>query len=332
MSVILVTGATGFIGSALCQSLCDLGHDVIAFHRYNSDIGLIEKLPLHRVIGDLTDDNSIENAFSYRPEIVFHLAAQHVSGRSSARLMEVNVGGTRRILQASFNAGIKRVVLMSSALTLGTAEPTFGQLQSTSAMTETHQWNSALDNWPFALSKRFVEQEAQWAAAFGMDIVICNPMMVCGAGDHYRKTTSMIARYRRKPPAFLVEGGINLIDIQDVVQGLIGAMNYGETGKRYLLSGTNLSYDALFQVLSDLTGEKKPTMQLPTGLSNRLFDYKIRHPDLFLAGSFGNDMLQLAGKHFYFDGTDSRLALHLPPTRNIKDSIVETLDWFEKNI
>ena len=97
MSVILVTGATGFIGSALCQSLCDLGHDVIAFHRYNSDIGLIEKLPLHRVIGDLTDDNSIENAFSYRPEIVFHLAAQHVSGRSSARLMDVNVGGTRRI-------------------------------------------------------------------------------------------------------------------------------------------------------------------------------------------------------------------------------------------
>ncbi len=332
MTTVLVTGATGFVGSALCRKLCDLDYDVIAFHRYSSTIDQIEKLPLRRMIGDLLEDGALENVFSQKPDIVIHLAAQHVSGRNASRLLDVNVGGTRRILQASFNSSVKRVIFMSSALTMGTAEPAADFKSEPMPVTESHQWNNQLASWPFARSKHLAEQEIQWASAYGLDVVTLNPMTITGAGDHYRKLTSLIARYQRTPPAYSIAGGINLIDVQDVVQGIVNAIQYGEKGKRYLLGGTNLSYSELFRILSEMTGAELPGMQLPSGLSNRLFDFKIKNLDFFSTGSDGTDLLQLAGKYLYFDGRNSRLALRLSPPRDIRQSIKETLEWFEQNL
>ncbi|HOP00955.1 MAG TPA: NAD-dependent epimerase/dehydratase family protein [Flexilinea sp.] len=331
MTTILVTGATGFIGSALCRELCERGYQVIGFHRLSSSLKMIEGLPIQRVIGDLTDESSIENAFSYHPEIVFHLGAQQFSGRNLTRLMDVNVGGTRRIFQASFNAHVKRIILMSSAVTMGTAELSPDRHRSPKPVVETHGWDRTLESWPFAWSKLLAEYETQWAIAYGMDIVICNPMFVIGPGDYYRRNTGLIARFHDKPPKFFIEGGINLIHVNEVVQGLIQAMNYGEKGRRYLLSGTDRSFQQFFGDLAKLSGTPAPRMQLPTGFSNRLYLYRNRHPDLFPVEKTDINLLRMAGKYFYYDGKNSRLALHLPPPQPIEPALQETLNWFREN-
>ena len=120
---ILVTGATGFIGSALCNALCGDGHAVAAFHRPTSYTGNISDLSLVRLTGDLTDADSVEQAVSaFHPEVIFHLGAQMTAAPTVNRIMQVNVMGTRAVLLAALKNKVSRVVLMSSACTMGMPE------------------------------------------------------------------------------------------------------------------------------------------------------------------------------------------------------------------
>jgi nucleoside-diphosphate-sugar epimerase len=143
------------------------------------------------------------------PEIVFHLGAQQFSGRNLTRLMDVNVGGTRRIFQASFNAHVKRIILMSSAVTMGTAELSPDRHRSPKPVGETHGWDRTLESWPFAWSKLLAEYETQWAIAYGMDIVIGNPC--CDRRGLTIEEIRLMARFHDNPPNFLSKAASYLI-------------------------------------------------------------------------------------------------------------------------
>lgn len=321
--MILVTGATGFIGAALCRALVERGDSVIAFHRYNSSIKCIADLPIKRVIGDLTDDASIHNALQQYPDAVIHLGARHVATRSPDPLLAVNVAGTRTLLEESFRAGVRRVVLMSTAATLGcTTERTLeGRIIP---LPETHA--AVLDprEEPYTASKKLAEVEAQWALAYGLDVVTTHAGTVIGPGDHYRKRLNFITRYIKNTPKVRFDGGLNFVDVRDVVTGLIHAVNYGERGGRYLLTGTNIDFDTLFQKLSDLTGVAGPTLKVDPARINDLFRFKQNARNLFPVGGSDTDLTRLAGKYYYYDNSASRLALKLAPPRPLDSTLRDT--------
>lgn len=321
--IILVTGATGFIGSALCRALVERGDSVIAFHRYTSSLTGIADLPIKRVIGDLTDDASIHNALQQYPDAVIHLGARQVAARSVDPLLAVNVAGTRTLLEESFRAGVRRVVLMSTAATLGytTARTLEGDVIP---LTETHASTLNPEEEPFTASKKLAEVEAQWALAYGLDVVTTHAGTVIGAGDHYRKRLNLITQYIENTPKVRFDGGLNLVDVRDVVMGLIHAVNYGERGERYLLTGTNVDFDTLFQKLSDLTGVAGPTLKVDPSRVNDLFRFKQNARNLFPVGGSDVDLSRLAGKYYYYDNRVSRLALKLAPPRPLDSTLRDT--------
>ncbi len=324
---VLVTGATGFIGSALCRTLCEEGYDVIAFHRPSSILSGIENLPLQRRMGDLSDPDSIAQAFTEKPELVFHLGAQMAAGRNKNRMLDVNVAGTRRVFQAAIRHNVRRVILTSTAFTLGVPESVPG-VDLPLLMTEEHVWNFSPDRWPYAWSKYLAEREVQLASTQGLDAVILNPSLVIGPGDLYRRTNSFLLRMRTPKP-FLVQGGVNLVHVQDVVRGMIRAAEYGGSGERYLLSGTNISIPDLYALVGKIAGFSVPKLVLSHKLSKGIFDFLNSRRNPAHIGSMESNLFQFAGHYFYYDSKKTRLSLRLPPFRDLQTSLEESWNWFQ---
>ena len=328
---ILVTGATGFIGSALCAALCHGGHQVAAFHRPTSYTDNITDLSLVRYTGDLTDADSVEEAVrSFRPEVIFHLGAQMTAAPTVSRIMQVNVLGTRAVLLAALKNGTSRVVLMSSACTLGTPELFRRSSQPPVIISETRVPTASAPPGPFAKSKYLAEMEAQSALTGGLDVVIANPFMVIGPGDWYRRKSSILMQLKRQPPLVMVRGGINVIPIDDAVKGLIHACRYGKSGERYLLCGENLTFRRFCTICAEAGGFESP---------------KLLYEDDRLAGLLARsgvgrnlkiecleeNLLHYTNRFFFYDPGKSRIELHLPPSGDVKETIKETYRWFEEN-
>lgn len=325
--LVMVTGATGFIGAALCRALIANGDDVIAFHRFNSKLDGIADLPIKRAIGDMTEPDTFHNALRYVPDAVVHLAARHISGASIQPLIDVNVTGARNLFQAAFRTGVRRVIVLSSAMTVGytTCADERGRVIPIS---ETHTAPIRVEAEPVIYSKRLLEDEMQWALAYGLDVVSLSPFQVVGPGDRYRRRLNFISRYAENPPPIWYDGGINLIDIDDVTDGIIAALDHGEKGQRYLLTGHNVSFRDLFKELAALTGVPAPTLKAPSDWMNRYFDLKVRAGNFFPSGGLDTDPHRLAGKYYYFDNSASRLALKLASPRPLRPSLRSAYDWF----
>lgn len=328
---ILVTGATGFVGSALCRSLCQHGHDVVIFRRPTSSLEMLRDLPLRMINGDLSDENSVEAAVSQRPEAIFHLGAQLIAARSPQRMFDINVNGTRRVLLSAQKYGVSRVVLMSSAYTMGIPERPSKRNGTPVPINETHCWNASAEKWPYAWSKYLAEKEGQLASANGIDVVTVNPCLISGPGDHYRRSSSYFLQLKKKTPTYVIKGGINVIPIQDVVTGLEHACEYGERGERYLLCGHNLSFRKLIDLCADAAGFPKPALTVSNRLITRVMDLNALGIDFISADSVENNLLRFAGRFFYYDPAKSRLRLHLKPAGDIAASLRQTYNWFEEN-
>lgn len=329
---VLVTGATGFIGSALCEALCLEGHQVAAFHRPTSYIGRIAGLPLMRLVGDLTDADSVEQAVeSFHPEVIYHLGAQMSAAPTVSRIMQVNVLGTRAVLLSALKNGVNRVVLMSSACTLGMPEPFRKSGQDPVILTEARVQSPETPLWPFAESKYFAEMEAQSAATGGLDIVTVNPFMVIGPGDWYRRKSSFLMQVKQKPPRVVPKGGINVLPIQDAVRGLINGCRYGKSGERYLLCGKNMTYQEFIALCGEKGGFEGPHLLLD---NDRLSQMLVRMGvgRALRIECLEDSIFRYINRYFFYDPEKSRIGLHLPPAEDIADTIEKTYRWFEENV
>ena len=328
---ILVTGATGFIGAALCDALCREGHQIAAFHRPTSYIGKISSLSLVRLIGDLTDADSVDQAVeSFRPQVVFHLGAQMYAAPTINRIMQVNVLGTRAVLLAALRYGVERVVLMSSATTLGMPEISPVGNQEPALLNEARVQNVNSELWPFARSKYLAEMEAQSAATGGLDTVTVNPFMVIGPGNWYRRKSSFTIQLKENTPRMMIRGGINVISVNDVVRGLLNACRYGNTGERYLLCGENVTLQRYCELCGKAAGFEPPKLLLEDENLARLlvkFGFGQTPKMECLEGSIYN----YTNRFFYYNPKKSRVSLHLPPAEDLETTIQNTYRWYEEN-
>lgn len=322
----LVTGATGFIGSALCRALLEAGYEVRAFHRPNSNLLLIKDLPLEHAIGDLSQPASLLRAMQ-GVQVVFHTAALMGGGKGdTGRHYTVTVEGTRALLQAGLECGVERVVHTSSVAALGVPPQIPGGQKAAYIMNETHTWNYPPERWPYGYAKYLAELEVQKAVARGLDAVILNPTLVIGPGDLYRQTRSVVVQVAQRRLPVIVEGGLNIVSLEDTVAGHLAALQRGRRGERYILAGQNLTIANLVERIAALAGVTPPRTLLPARLVRRWASF-YRVLENYLPLPVSSSELYLAGQYFYYDAQKAKVELEWACCVEIDRAIREALDW-----
>jgi dihydroflavonol-4-reductase len=239
---VLITGATGFLGSHLCQRMVDEGHHVRILSRRPTGPPTLDRLPVEWVVGDVTDPEAVRRAVEGREWVVHAAASLDYWGAEPGwemAVQRVNVEGTRHVAEAARLAGVQRLVHVSSVVAIGI--PT-DQRQPAD---EEFGFNLEPSGLPYPLSKRQAEKEISNQVMRGLDAVIVNPAFIFGPnGANYRGAEVIRKVHRgRIFPYFL--GGICVVHVQDVVEGILAALEQGETGERYILGGENVTFRAI---------------------------------------------------------------------------------------
>jgi dihydroflavonol-4-reductase len=256
MGKTLVTGGTGFIGSHLVRQLAARGDDLRLLLREGSDASHLEDLDWERATGDVTKRKSIRKALK-GVERVFHVAGTTSMRRQDrGRVFEVNVEGTRKVMEESLRAGVVRVVHTSSAGAVGPAAP--GKTTD-----ESQPFTAGHLGIAYVNSKHDAEAAAMRVAAKGLPVVIVNPSFVLGPDDPTGTSNRLVRRLiLRRIPAF-VDGGLSIVDVRDVARGHLLADEAGHEGERYLLSGRNFTLQRLFADLARIAEVPPPPLKLP---------------------------------------------------------------------
>jgi dihydroflavonol-4-reductase len=259
----LVTGGNGFIGSAVTRLLAERGDELRLTSRNRSRFDHLSDVDCELVACDTRDRRAVRRAMK-GVDRVFHVAGLVSLRDSDAELLfDVNVGGTRVVMEEALRAGAERVVLTSSVAAIGPAP--WG-----STADERQLFTAGHLGIPYVNSKHEGEAEAMRLAAQGLPLVVVNPTYVFGAGDVYGRATGIVRQFMLgRIPAY-VGGALNVVDVGDVARGHLLADERGEVGERYILGNRNYTLDRLFADLARLSGSEAPALKLSAGVAVRL--------------------------------------------------------------
>ena len=319
---IAVSGASGHVGGNLCRELLRRGHHVKALiHKNNRSL---HGLDLETVPGDVGDKESLKRLCE-GAEVVFHLAALISIAGERKRLESTNVNGTRNLLEAVKDSGVRRLVHFSSI--------------------------HALDNFPldqpmdenrplvsralmmYESTKADGDRMVQEAMKKGLDAVIINPTAIIGPHDYQPSLVGqvIIRLYNGSLPA-LVPGGYDWVDVRDVVDGAIAAMEKGKKGDRFILSGEWLSVSGFAGMLEEVTGKRMVRMKLPVWLAKagvpfiKLYSLAAATHPLYTFQSL--DVLTYGNRMINPYKAKSELGYAPRPLRH---TLADTVEWFKEN-
>lgn len=253
----LVTGATGFVGSAVARALSRAGWQVRALVRPGSDRRNLRGLAIETALGDLTDRSSLEAALE-GCEALFHLAAEYRLWTPEPGLLyRANVEGTRNILDAARRSRVTRIVYTSSVATVGLPPDGSPGREDTPVRLEDMIGH-------YKRSKFLAEQLVREQARSGIPVVIVNPSTPIGPGDLKPTPTGQIVvdAARGRMPAY-VDTGLNIVHVDDVAAGHLQALERGRPGERYILGGENLTLREILIEITRIAGRSPPRIRLP---------------------------------------------------------------------
>jgi dihydroflavonol-4-reductase len=320
----LVTGATGFIGSAIMRELLKDGEEVKVLVRPTSNTRNIDGLDVEKVTGDIRDTDSIKAALKGCDTLYLTAAFFAHWAPDPKQLYEVNVGGTRATLQAALEAGTQKIVYTSTNNAIAASGPTPANEEKIF-----NYWESG-DH--YSMSKYIAENEARVFITRGLPVVIVNPTLVIGVND-VKPTPSgqmIIDVATRNMPGY-IDGGVNIIDVEDVARGHILAAKKGRVGERYLLGGHNVTvHDYLF-LIAKIAGVNPPEIRLPYPLAltlGHIFEFVssiTQKPPIVTASE-----VRIGRMTEWYDCSKAINELGLPQTP-IEDTIRKALEWFKAN-
>jgi dihydroflavonol-4-reductase len=316
---VLVTGASGFIGSWLCRGLAARGYRVRALHRRTSNLAPLEGLDVELVAGDILDPASLRPAVE-GVEILFHAAARSDYWKDPRGVVEAAVEGTANVVEAARQAGARRLVLTSSVGALGAP-------RGDRPLTEADTYNLRPGDFPYGYGKYMSELEALRRAGDSLEVVIVNPAVVLGPGDVHQISGSLVIEAARGRAVVWVEGGINIVHIADVIDGHLAAMERGRPGERYILGGENRTHREVFTTLAEIVGRKPPWLKIPhwaLGPAAAVADGLRPVVRLPLDGS----QLRMSGHYLFCDTAKAQRELGLGPPRSFRQAAQETYDWY----
>ena len=323
----LVTGASGFVGSAVVRALLTAGHDVRVLLRPTSDRRNIEGLSVDTAIGDLTNATSLRAALK-NCDALFHVAADYrLWARRSDNFYATNVTGTESLMQAARDAGVKRIVYTSSVATLGLNSDGTPADESTPVTFDDMTGH-------YKKSKFLAEEKVkQLAHEQNLPVVIVNPSTPVGPRDRKPTPTGRMVLDAAcgRMPAY-VDTGLNLVHVDDVAAGHVAAFERGTIGERYILGGRNLSLREIFLLIAQLTNRPPPRVRLPHGLVLPIA-YIAEAWAQLTSGSEPRitvDGVKLARKYMYFSSARAERELGYR-ARPVESAIRDAVDWFRQN-
>jgi len=251
-----VTGGAGFIGGHLTARLVELGRPVRVIERPGADVS---RLPagVEVVFADIRERRGLDEALA-GSRFVYHLAANpNLWVRDRREFDAVNHRGAVHVFEAALAVGAERIVHTSTESILTKARAN-GPIDENVEIEESDAVG------PYCLSKLRAEKAAFRLAGEGKPVVVVNPTMPVGPGDRgLSPPTRLILDFCSGGLPAVIDCTLNLIDVRDVAEGLVRAMEVGRTGRRYLLGGTNLSLVRLLELLSETTGVPVPRRRVP---------------------------------------------------------------------
>ena len=319
---VAVTGASGHVGANLVRALLDRGDQVrVLVRNYTQSI---DGLDLERVVGDVLDPASLDEAFD-GVEQVFHLAA-HISLLPDWPILEqTNVRGPANVVEACLKASVKRLVHVSSIEALL-------HKNCRRPVTEDKPPEPDTLETAYGRSKALGMRQVLAGVERGLDAVIVNPTAVIGPWDYKPSNFGqMFLDFAgRKLPA-LVGGGFDLVDVRDLVAGMLAAAERGRTGESYLLSGEFLTIPQICAILENVTGTPRPRFTTPVWLA--LFGAMFTPPYYKLTGTrprFTRMSINMLNGDYRVSSHKAELELGYTK-RPVSEGISASVDWFREH-
>ncbi len=319
--IALVTGGTGFVGSHVVRALVAAGHTARVLRRATSKLDALAGVPFESAIGDILDGDALRAACA-GCEIVYHVAAVADYWRADkAQMFEANVEGTRAVLKAAWQAGVRRVVFTSSAAAVGIRAD--GQPSD-----ETDEFTLPPKRLPYGYSKVLAEGVVRAAVERGQDVVTVNPVVVMGPGDLNMISGNFVTQIKQLGLLVPVpSGGVAVTDVRDVARWHLAAAERGQTGERYILGTANYAYSAWFSMIADTVGVERPFFTppdalLPLAASAIDFARAFRIPTPIDA-----NQTRLGSRNIFFDYRKAWRAFG-PPQVEMLQSLQDTYRWY----
>lgn len=322
----LVTGATGFLGSAVMRRLLTEGHEVRVLVREKSDLRNIKDFPVEIVMGDLRNHLSLERALT-NCQNLFHVAADYRLWVPDPDTMyAINVEGTRTLMTVASQKNIERIVYTSSVATLGINADGSPANEDTPTSLETKIGN-------YKRSKFLAEQlVTQLTHELSLPLVIVNPSTPIGPGDIRPTPTGRLVldALTARMPAYL-DTGLNIAHVDDIAHGHLLAFKKGKTGERYILGGDNLTLFQILKLIDEISGVSINRVKIPTNLMlpiawcmEKVATFTHTEPRATL------DSIRMAKNQMFFSSEKAKQQLgyqHRPAFDAIRDAV----NWFKDN-
>jgi dihydroflavonol-4-reductase len=320
---VLITGATGFVGSAVARTLATCGYSVRALTRPSSPRSHIADLGLDFCEGDLRDVGAVSAAIK-GVRYLFHVAADYrLWARDPSEIFATNVDGTQIIMREAIRAGVERVVYTSSVATIA-LRPDGSPADESMLLSESEGVG------PYKRSKIAAERLVQeMTEQQGLPAVIVNPSTPVGPRDVRPTPTGriIVEAASGRLPAF-VDTGLNLVHVDDVAEGHLAALRQGKVGERYILGGIDVSLQQMLADIAGLVGRRAPRIRVPhwsvlpiAYAAESIARLNGREPFATVAG------VRMARHHMFFTSTKAQRELGFrarPYLRGLEDAV----RWF----
>jgi dihydroflavonol-4-reductase len=320
---VLVTGASGFVGSAVAKTLTEAGFAVRALVRPTSPRAHLNGMQVEFVEGDLRDAESVQRAMD-GVRHVFHVAADYrLWARDPREIAEVNVVGTRTIMTQALRAGVERVVYTSSVATL--ALNSEGQpVDETLPLSESNAIGA------YKRSKVAAERLVEAMIANDrLPAIIVNPSTPIGPRDVRPTPTGriIVEAATGRIPGF-VDTGLNLVHVDDVAAGHLAALRQGRIGERYILGGENVRFSDMLADIAAMVGRRAPRLRFPR---------RMMMPAAYVAESLARvtgreplltrDGLRMAKYRMFFNAAKAERELGFR-ARPYREGLADAIKWF----
>jgi nucleoside-diphosphate-sugar epimerase len=259
---VVLTGGAGFVGGAIARNLRERGDDIVALVRDPARAGRLTRIGAQVVANDLSDATSIAAALAGADALI-HAAGSYrvgITKKERPQMWDANVGTTTRVLDAAAAAGTKRIVYVSSVNIFGNTHRR--------VVDETYRRNLVAGFVSYYDETKFQAHEvAEGRMAGGAPIVIVLPSQVYGPGDHSSFGEQLAAAYAGKLPYRAFEDvGVGLVHVDDLAAGIVAALDSGDVGRSYILSGPTTTLGEAVALAAKVDSREPPRLSIPTGL------------------------------------------------------------------